>query len=162
MARTNKRANEKPVEEHLEESLRSQATLLALTLNAFYWVDDSMQNLLKKGGWPDVTRFQSQVLTCLGDGLVRTSDIARHMGVSRQVVNRCVKELVELGIIKLTPDPDDKRAKVIAPTKQGKRIMPLASKSLATIEETLEARIGARNFQKLRTILEIPWGEPLE
>ena len=164
MARTNKRANERPTQRQLEQLLDSplQPTLLALTLNAFYWVDDSLQNLLKKKGWPDITRFQSQVLTCLGDGLLRTSDIARHMGVSRQVVNRCVNELVDLGIIELAPDPDDKRAKVITPTAQGMRIIPLAAESLATIEKALEERIGARDLQKLRSILEAPWGSPLD
>jgi len=164
MARANKRANDKSAEAQFDKLVESPppVSLLPLTLNAFYWVDDSLQNLLKKNGWPGITRLQSQVLSCLGDGFLRTADIARHMGVSRQVVSRSVKELVDLGFLKLVADRDDKRANVITPTAQGKRIIACATESLARIEETLEARIGARNLQKLRGILEMPRGQPLE
>ncbi|QFU75396.1 MarR family transcriptional regulator [Halioglobus maricola] len=164
MARANKRAYDKSINDEFEKLAESPPppSLLALTLNAFYWVDDSLQNLLKKNGWPGITRLQSQVLTSLGDGLLRTADIARHMGVSRQVVSRSVKELVDLDFLELVEDPDDKRAKVIIPTEQGKRIIVCATESLATIEEELEARIGARNLQKLRSLMEMPRGNPLK
>lgn len=164
MARANKRAGETSTEEQFNTLVESPppASLLPLTLNTFYWVDDSLQNLLKKNGWPGVTRLQSQVLTSLADGLLRTADIARHMGVSRQVVSRSVKELVDMGFLKLVVDPEDKRANVITPTAKGKRIIICATESLARIEEALEARIGAGNLQKLRSILEMPRGTPLE
>jgi DNA-binding MarR family transcriptional regulator len=164
MARANKRAGDTLTEEQFNKLIASPppASLLPLTLNAFYWVDDSLQNLLKKNGWPGITRLQSQVLTCLGDGLLRTADIARHMGVSRQVVSRSVKELVDMGFLELVVDPEDKRANVITPTAQGKRIIICAAESLAKIEEALEARIGTRNLQKLRSILEMPRGEALK
>lgn len=164
MARTNKRRGNKSAVEQFEQLAKSPPppSLLHLTLNAFYWVDDSLQNLLKKNGWPGITRLQSQVLTCLGDELSRPADIARHMGLSRQVVSRSLKDLVDLGFLELVADPDDKRAKVIKPTKQGKRIMVCGLESLATIEKSLEERIGARNLQQLRTILEMPLGDPLD
>ena len=164
MAHTNKQAKEQSAEEKFEQLVASppQTNLLPLTLNAFYWVDDSLQNLLKKNGWPDITRFQSQVLTCLGEGLLRTADIARHMSVSRQIVSRSVKELVSLGLLELIEDPLDKRANVITVTAKGKRIIVCAAESLAMIEQELAARIGVQNLQSLRTILEIPRGEPLE
>ncbi|NKI15885.1 winged helix-turn-helix transcriptional regulator [Spongiibacter sp. KMU-166] len=164
MARTNKRANDKAPEEIFQELLGAPhpASLLPLTLNIFYWVDDSLQNLLKKNGWPSITRLQSQVLTCLEYGLIRTTDIAKHVGVSRQVVNRCVNELVDLNLLELNPDPDDKRAKVISPTAEGQRIVLCALESLEMIEKTLAERIGKENLESLRTILEMPRGAPLE
>ncbi|CAA0093109.1 Uncharacterised protein [Zhongshania aliphaticivorans] len=164
MARTNKRAKDNITEEAFQKLLDSPppASLLPLTLNAFYWVDDSLQNLLKKNGWPNITRLQSQVLTCIDYGLIRTADIARHGGVSRQVVNRSVNELVNLGFLELTPDPDDKRAKVIEPTEEGKRIVLCALESLNEIEKVLAERIGADKLKLLRDILEMPRGAPLE
>lgn len=163
MARANKRARDGAADKQFEKLLESPppANLLALTLNAFYWVDDSLQNRLKRNGWPDITRLQSQVLTCLGDGLLRTADIARHMGVSRQVVSRSVGELVDLGFLDLVVDPTDKRAKVITPTARGRRIIVCATESLAEIEEVLQQRIGARNLQALRSVLDMHRGEPL-
>jgi DNA-binding MarR family transcriptional regulator len=165
MANKKERAQKKTLLEKYSKFSQSPppaSHLLAQTLDAFYWLDNSLQNQLKKNGWTGITRLQSQVLTCLGENINRTSEIAHYMCISKQVVSRSVKELVEMGIIELSVDPDDKRANIIVPTEQGKEITVCAMESLIHIEATLKERIGEKNVIKLQAILEMSWGEPLE
>lgn len=136
--------------------------LLELASDFFYWIDESLQNQLRKNGWPEITRAQSQVLTCMGAGHNRTVDIARHMGVSKQGVNRSVNELIGKGLLKLELNPSDRRSNIIVATAEGEKIARCAYDSFIKIEQTLENRLGSNNFKQLRKTLESSRGEPLD
>lgn len=136
--------------------------MMELLLNAYYWFDESLQNLIDEKGWPPVTRSQSVIFVHLSQGRNRTVDIAKHMGVSKQAVNRSVNELVALGLLKLSTDPTDKRAKIVTPSAKGKQIAEYALKALIRIEQEMNARIGANAGKDLRRLLGKDWGAPLE
>lgn len=63
-------------------------------------------------------------LAMLGTGQpLRVSDLANLLDVERSTVSRRVTELVELGLVTRSVDPDDRRAAVLKLTKSGERAL---------------------------------------
>ncbi|MEL6544532.1 MAG: MarR family transcriptional regulator [Myxococcota bacterium] len=79
----------------------------------------------------------------------RLTDLARAMGISKQAVAQWVDELVEMGVLVRSPDPDDGRAKRIAFARGGKNLLEGLS-LLAEIEGELAGRLGQQRIDALR------------
>jgi DNA-binding MarR family transcriptional regulator len=83
----------------------------------------------------------------------RISDIARRAGMTKQATGQLVAEFVELGYIKLIPDPDDGRAKIARYTAKGKRLLVAIVASIEQTENAVSAAIGAAQLEALKTSL---------
>jgi len=127
--------------------------LLSLLLNAYYHLDNALQKSLEKKGWQQFTHAQSMIFLNMAEGRVRSVDIAKHMGLSKQAVNRTVNELVELGLIKLVPDPKDKRAKRLTLSTKGAVVTEDATNSLTKLESDIAKQLGASQNQQLKKLL---------
>lgn len=132
-----------------------------LFMRAFYWADESLQNLISAKGWPAITRAQSLVFVNIGEGVTRPSDIAARIGVTRQAIHQTLNELIEMGYLRLEPDATDKRAKVIRYTEKGARLGLDALAALKDVEAELAKRIGRGTMLSLRQALTAPWGPPV-
>lgn len=140
----------------------ADTNLAQLLMRAFYWADEGLQNALKRKGWPTITRAQSLVFVNIGEGVTRPSDIASRVGVTRQAIHQTINELVEMGFLKLEPDPRDRRAKVVVYTDTGARIGRDAVEALRQVERSLSSRIGEARVNALREALTQEWGEPYQ
>ncbi|NPU91885.1 MAG: MarR family transcriptional regulator [Gammaproteobacteria bacterium] len=140
----------------------ADTNLAQLFMRAFYWADEGLQNALKQKGWPTITRAQSLVFVNIGEGVTRPSDIASRVGVTRQAIHQTINELVEMGFLKLEPDPRDRRAKVVVFTETGAKIGGDAVDALQQIEQSLSSRIGGERVLALREALTQEWGDPFQ
>jgi DNA-binding MarR family transcriptional regulator len=132
-------------------------------LHAFYWMDESLQNHLRAGGWPRVSRSQSMIMVNVSDGITRPVDLARNLGISRQAVQQVLADMEKQGLITLVPDPDDARAKIVRFSPRGKGIVDAALRAITSIERELEKRLGKQLFVQLkRALLERDWGEVVD
>ena len=136
--------------------------LAQLLMRAFYWVDEGLQNGLKREGWPSITRAQSMVFVNIGEGVTRPSEIAAKLGVTRQAVHQTINELVAMGHIALVPDETDRRAKKVIFTEQGMSLGLAAINTLQEVEKTLAERLGDESVKVMRAALELDWGQPRE
>ena len=120
-----------------------------------------MLNRLRAAGWGEITRAQSLVFAHLGRGGARPSDLARRMQVTRQAMHEMLRDLGKLGLVELTADPGNRRAKQVALTARGKRMMGDAEEVLRELERELEDRIGRKRVARYRRALESDWGAPV-
>lgn len=132
-----------------------------LLLRALYWFDDGLQNNLRRQ-FADVavTHSQSMIIMSIGEGIQRPSAIAERIGVSRQAIHTSLNGLIQLGLVELVPDPEDRRAKIAVLSEQGEPIRRSARNLFAEMEQELGNRIGKSNVAALRKILEKDWQEP--
>ena len=138
--------------------MRTNQLIIAL-FQRFCWLDEGLQARLHDHGWPDVNRPQSMVMTNIVSGIVRPSDIARNLGVSRQAIHSTINQMVKLGIVQLEVDPGDRRHMVVSLTDLGARMRKDAQRSMDALTAQIAARLGQDKFDALLTALEADWGD---
>jgi DNA-binding MarR family transcriptional regulator len=90
----------------------------------------------------------------------RPVEIARRLDVSRQAVHQTLRELQEMGLVQLVPDPDDGRGQLVTLTNEGHANVRDAKVVFARLEKELARRIGRGFVHDLRMALEADWGPP--
>lgn len=133
--------------------------LLVPLLQAFFWFDDGLQSYLQARGWDQVTRPQSMVMANVVVGVHKPSDIARNLGISRQAVHTTINQMVELGMLELQDDSDDRRAKIVVVSEKGKAMGRDADDAMTAITAELRRRIGPKNVENLVKAFKEDWGE---
>ena len=141
--------------------MRTNQLIIAL-FQRFCWLDEGLQARLHDHGWPDVNRPQSMVMTNIVSGVVRPSDIARNLGVSRQAVHSTINQMVKLGIVRLDVDPDDRRHMIVSLTDLGARMRKDAQRSMDALTAQIADRLGQDRFDALLAALEADWGNNIE
>jgi DNA-binding MarR family transcriptional regulator len=68
-------------------------------------------------------------------------------------VGRLVDELEQLGYVERRPDPADRRAKLVVPTKRGLAQMRLGDQVVAEIERRHAESVGLRTYAEFRNVL---------
>jgi DNA-binding MarR family transcriptional regulator len=94
------------------------------SLSRAFTLSRSHENLLRDAG-VRLDRAGSALLFKLrsrGES-ARVSDLAELLGVDTPAVTRKVQQLERLGYVAIEPDADDKRAKRVALTKSGEKII---------------------------------------
>lgn len=136
--------------------------LIIAPFQRFCWLDEGLQARLHDHGWPDVNRPQSMVMTNIVSGIVRPSDIARNLGISRQAIHSTIGQMVKLGIVQLEVDPSDRRHMIVSLTDLGARMREDAQRSMDALSAQIAARLGQDRFDALLAALEADWGENIE
>ena len=83
----------------------------------------------------------------------RAADMAAQLGITRQSMGEIVRELVELGIVEMKPDPKDRRAKLVTWTEEGLRVAREGYGHILDVEDRCAQEIGAEEFSRLREAL---------
>lgn len=86
-------------------------------------------------------------------GINYASDVARALGVSRQMVAKSVTDLSCRGWLEQTQDPEKGNRKVIAFTEEGERVMSDARAILAELDNKLDTRLASGWAERLTTDL---------
>lgn len=83
---------------------------------------------------PDLDGASYGLLALLQDsGPLRAGDLVVRLGLDKSTVSRQIASLVDLGLVTRSPDPDDARAQMLAPSPEG-------STRLARIRDARRAR----------------------
>jgi DNA-binding MarR family transcriptional regulator len=135
--------------------------LIVPLLRAFIWFDEGLQAQLRSKGWNKVTRPQSMVMAAIAMGLVKPSEIARILGISRQAIHLTINQMIEMDLLELVSDPNDRRAKIVRISKGGQKRRQDARAAMDYLTAELERRIGRQNLLNLTKSLTADWGDPL-
>ena len=140
--------------------MRRYPYLIRGLLSGFEWFDEALQSSLEKAGWPQVNRTEAIIILHVIVGIVRPSDIARSLRLSRQAVHVSIQKLAAQGVFEMRPDPEDRRIKIVTFGESGQRRREDAEAVLRQLEALLEERIGASNVRGLIDALQVDWGRP--
>src|SRR3546814_14154191 len=99
------------------------------------------------------------VMTNIVSGIVRPSDIARNLGVSRQAIHNTINQMVKLGMVELAPDPEDRRHVIVSLTETGAQMRQDAQRAMDQLADQLAERLGHERLDALRATLEADWGD---
>lgn len=84
---------------------------------------------------------------------VRSTDLARRMGVTKQAVGRKIKALSDEGLIECVSDPEDGRAFRVKFTHVGMMRLTDLHAAIQRVEQDLEQELGAERMRVTREVL---------
>lgn len=125
------------------------------------WFSDALLAEVRGAGWDGLTGSQLYAipeLAAAGSEGVRPAALARHLGVTRQSVQKLLDGLVAAGLVAVHPDPTDGRATSAVLTDSGWRLNVALADAASKVERELVRRIGRDQVATLAAVLGEGWG----
>ena len=108
---------------------------------------------VRAAGFGDLTLADSDVLVHVGPDGISLSGLARARGVSKQAVQAPVRSLVARDYLRVDPDPEDARARIVRHTPRGIRMMEALAGIKRTLHREAEDAVGPSALVRLRAEL---------
>jgi DNA-binding MarR family transcriptional regulator len=105
-------------------------------------------------GFDDITLAQARVFQRIDPAGTRLTELAEASQVTKQTAGFLVDQLQALGYVRRTPDPSDRRARLVMLAPRGRRACRVAAQAVADIEAEWAEHLGARRTEQLRVALE--------
>ena len=86
-------------------------------------------------------------------GTARMSDLAGVLGLDLSTVSRQIRALEDLGLLRRTPDPDDRRASLLEPTEAGQALVADVKSAFSELIEAALADWSERDRRTLTNLL---------
>ncbi len=131
--------------------------LTQLLLKRSDWFADEIMRGIKRSPWPYITPAQSRLLARMGGKSTSMAELGRRLAISRQAVHKTVNELVKLGILEVSDDPDRGNAKLVSHTEAGRQINRAGVDLIRKAERKLADQIGEQAVAQLKTLLAQGW-----
>lgn len=86
---------------------------------------------------------------------MRQADLIEHAGISKQAVQQLLDGLEAEGVIERSPDPEDRRGKLVRYTERGLAALGDGDKVKLDIERAYRQRLGESGFEALTAALRL-------
>ena len=107
----------------------------------------------REAGFAGVTDAQLALFQAITPGGTRLTTLAAGAGLAKQSMIELVDRAERQGLVVRTPDPADRRAKLVGPTRRGLALRRAALAGLAEAERGFAAAVGAGNVPAIRRAL---------
>jgi DNA-binding MarR family transcriptional regulator len=125
-------------------------SLTASLLTAATVLVDDIHSGVAARGFTDLRPTHGFVFSRISAAGGTVTDIAEHLGVTRQAASQIVDELVAKGYVERRPHPSDARARLVVLTERGRRCTRAAEDAAVDALESWEDTVGERRLLALR------------
>ena len=140
---------------YLGTSGRARPTNTAVLLReAFTAINAVVPDRLAAQGHGAVRAAHGVVFQFLDADGTTVSGLADRAGMTKQAMAELVAYLEQHGYVRRTPDPDDRRAKLVLLTDKGQEVVAIAQGMVPELEDRLIAALGRSRWQQLRNDLQ--------
>jgi len=101
-------------------------------------------------GWRDVRPHYGYVLLACRDQPTTSGGLAALLGVSKQAASKLVDGMVEASLVRRTTSPEDSRAKLVALTPRGRRLLAVVEDIYVELEADWAAVVGRPTVSAVR------------
>ena len=133
---------------------REHPPLMALLDSATEAYLAEFRRELEKAGYEDIRPTHGCVFRFVRENGMRLTELATYAGMTKQSVGELVDDLVDQGYVERTPDPQDRRAKLICLTDKGVEAQRKGFGLIDEIEARWAERFGPERVAALREVLE--------
>ncbi|HZZ65499.1 MAG TPA: MarR family transcriptional regulator [Candidatus Baltobacteraceae bacterium] len=132
-----------------QRAVSTQSLLLA----AYQATARELVAALERAGHVDIRTKHGAVFANIEGTGTRATVIAQRAKLSKPAMGEVIDELERLGYLTREPDPQDRRAKLLVPTKRGREVIRLVVAFTASLEQRLQKELGAKRYADLREAL---------
>lgn len=108
----------------------------------------------QEAGYGDIREAHLQVFGAIDWTGTRLTELATRTNMTRPSMAELVDELQQADYVERRPDPSDGRAKLISPTRKGRRVLAEALRAVDDIERGYAEAVGAERFDALVSTLQ--------
>ncbi len=94
------------------------------------------------------------VFATLPSAGARASDMAARAGITKQSMGEAIRDMVDLGLLEMTEDPTDRRAKLVTFTEAGRVVAQDGKRHMFALEQQWMDKFGKENYETAREVLE--------
>ncbi|MEM1414726.1 MAG: MarR family transcriptional regulator [Myxococcota bacterium] len=105
---------------------------------------------IRAQGFPELRDSHVQVMVHLALEGSRATELAARAGMTKQAMGRLVDEVERIGLVERSPDPADGRARLVRPTREGRRFYRVARKCIDEALGQLAADVGEARVARLQ------------
>ena len=136
------------------ETLWRRANMSRLLFSAAWHFDSRILAFINANGFPELRMVHLHVPRNLDLHGTRATDLAMRAEMSKQAMAEIIDECEQMELVRRVPDPSDRRAKLIAFTATGLRLMKVVRAALAAAERDMAHHIGRKRMQELAAALD--------
>ena len=103
---------------------------------------------------PGLRPSHYRLLDFIPDDGLRLSQLARRANITKQALGEFIATLQTAGLVDVTPDPTDGRARLVSPTPTGRQIQDQIRRTVSVIERDLEQRVGTDRWNVFCQVLD--------
>ena len=138
-----------------ETTARDRPENLAVLLREPFRIgSERLHERFAERGHPEVRAPHGNVFPFLDDDGTRVSLLAQRAQVTKQSMAELVAHLERHGYVERTPDPSDRRAKLVRATARGQEVYAIAREFVQELEAEWTERLGRDDMRRLRRLLE--------
>ncbi len=119
------------------------------------WVRDQLYAGVVAAGYDDLNAAHVALWRHPGIDGLRPSQLADHVGITKQSVNDLLGHLERRGYLERVTDPADGRARVIRLTSKGRRLEETIYAEAGVAQLQIAEIVGPRRFAQLHSTLEL-------
>ena len=127
----------------------------ALLRAAWSTYRSAVRTALAGGGFDDVPRNGSYVLSAIAHDGAPLSGVIAQLGVSKQAAGQLVNTLVVRGYLERAGDPADRRRLVVSLTERGSAAASVVRTAVEAVDAALEAQVGTERMADVRQTLAV-------
>jgi DNA-binding MarR family transcriptional regulator len=116
-------------------------------------VVEGVQKGLAQRGFNDIRPVHGFAFARLSGTPATTAQLAEHLGITKQATSELVTHLVVNGYLVRTPDPDDRRARLLVLTGRGHACTRAAEQAAADTVAEWNRRLTPQQQSELRATL---------
>jgi DNA-binding MarR family transcriptional regulator len=128
--------------------------LIALVDRAHRALQSHMVREAHRRGHTQVKQSHNVVFGTLTREGTRSVDMAARAGITRQSMGEVIRDLAQLGIVSMEPDPADGRAKLVRYTDAGLDVAYDGYSHLIELEQRMQQEFGEQEYESVRHFLE--------
>ncbi len=130
-----------------------QASLGQVLFRAARLYNEAALRRVQAGAAPKLRFAHTQLFPHLSTSGIRSSALAKRLGVSKQAVGPLLEDLVDWGMVERVPDPSDRRASMVRLTPRGGEAILHGLTVLGQIEAELRGELGDGEMNRLHDTL---------
>ena len=127
--------------------------MIALAYRAYRAMAADMVDAAHRAGHLNIKQTHNAIFATLGYEGMRAVDMAARMGITRQSMGEIIREMVDLGILEMRPDPTDRRAKLVVYSEEGRRIAADGFAHIQDLDRRFIEEFGEEDYQTARQVL---------
>jgi DNA-binding MarR family transcriptional regulator len=105
-------------------------------------------------GHTQIRPAHDPVFATLPSAGARASDMANRAGITKQSMGEAIRDMVGLGLLEMTEDPTDRRAKLVTFTDAGLEVAHDGKRHMYALEQQWVEKFGKENYETAREVLE--------